>query len=611
MQYGEDTTRIASDPQRRSWERLRAALSAPNGERPGPPRRFWLALGALAAGAAVLVTFILLQPVEAVVAAGRGELTAVVDGKAVALRVGDRLRAGAIVRTAADSWVALRIDGDTLSIDEKTEIVISELARFAQRRVIVQQSAGRTWNVLASDPGRTYVVRTSSGEVAAKGTAFLLSVPPTGNPELVTAEGVVELRAVAGRADVSSGHRAELSAAPPKPEPVPTTELSATAAATVVDALGRTCGPGASELPGCLATARQAFTLLPGIGREVSLRVRAPAAGTVGIAAGEVKKEITIPGQGTFRIKVVVSASGSTLKVEVRDTAKRVKEAPPGSEEAKREAESAAREAQEAAEKATRKAEEAAAKAAAKAAEAAAKAREAQASGSEEAKKAAAKAAEEAREAAEKAKESADEADEEARDAAEEAREAQRESAEKARKAAEEAAKKARKAAKEAAEKAKEAEEEAKTAAKDAAKQAKEACEAAAEKSKEEAKSAADREKDQAKAAADRAKDEAKQAEEKAKAECDKAADKDACKKAAEDARATAEQAAEKAKGDAERAAETKKEAAESAAKQQKDECEKAFEKAKEAQRSPKPSPPASPEPARSPEPSPSPTGRP
>lgn len=610
MTYADAISTSAAPREQRSWARLRRALRAPESRTSRPWWRWRLPLVLAPVAAVAAIAFVLARPVEAVVVAGQGQATAFVNGQSLALRVGDRVPAGSVIRTAPDGWVALQIEGDRISIDTGSTVAIKELSRFP-RQVVVEQQEGRTWNVLVKDEGRSYTVRTASGDIVARGTAFLVTTLANAPSEVAMAEGTVQVAAPAGSATVAAGQRARLSAAPPVVDALPTQQLTTDTTATLVDALGRSCGIGGNHLPGCLATAGKAFTVLAGIAKDVSVEVRLPAAGTVGIATAQLKQEVTVPGEGTFRIKLRFLASDSALTIDIKDTAKRVKEAKPGTEAARQENAKAAEEAKEAADKATAKATEAATKAAAKTAEAAQKAQVAATSGSDADRRAARQAAEAASEAAEKAKEAADDAAEDAKDAAEEAREAADKATEKGKEAAEKAAEKAKKeaekakeAAEKAAEKAKEAAEKTaekfKDAAKDAAKEAKEVCEAATEKAKEDAKRAAELEREQAKAAAEKAEATAKQAEDTAKAACEKVADKDACKKNAEALRGAAEQAAEKAKQDAELAAEAKKEAAERVAKQAKEECAKAAEKAKEAQQSPKPSPP----PGRSPEPS-------
>lgn len=612
MRYGEDIERGAAGRRERSWARLRATLrEAPQAGRP------WWRIGLVLApvAAAAVVAFAFLRPVEATVVAGRGEAIAIVDGREVALRIGDGVPAGSTIRTAPDGWVALEIEGDRISVDTGSRIVVRELSRLP-RRVVIEQLEGRTWNVLAKEAGRDYVLRTASGDVVAKGTAFLVTTPPDAPAEVAMAEGVVEVNAPAGSATVQSGQRARLTAAPPAVEPLPTQTLTTETAATLVDALGRSCAAGGSDVPGCLATANKAFTLLAGIGKELSLEFRANAAGNAPVTAGETKKEIAIPGQGTFRVKVSLSESGTTLKIDVKERARRVVTSREGSEEAKREAEKAAEEAQREAEQAAAKTKSAADRASAKATEAAEKAAKAAGSGSDADRKEAERAAEDAKRAADEARELAEDAKEDADEATEKAAKstskAAEQAADKARKAAEKAKEESAKAAekaKEAAEKAARKDDKSKDdAAKDAAKQAREQCEQATDKAKDEAKQRAEAQKEEAKRAAERAKEQAKATEQSAKDACDKAADKDACKKAAEDARAAAERAAEKAREDAEKAAEAAKEKAEADAKQAKAGCER---KAKEAEAAASPTPRPSPATSPSPRPSPTPTQRP
>jgi hypothetical protein len=489
MRYADAISTSASERQEESWRRLESALGAPASRSSGPGG--WRIAFALVPAIAVLaVAFALTRPAEAVVVAGQGPATAFVNGQPVALRVGDRIGAGVVIRTGAEGWVALQIEADRISIDVATTVSLRELSRFPRRAVVVEQQEGRTWSVLAKDDGRDYTLRTASGDVVARGTAFLVATPANGPTEVAMADGTVQVAAPAGAATVTAGQRAQLTAAPPKVETLSTQQLTTDAAASLVDALGRSCGAAGSDLPGCLAAAGKAFTLLPGVPKDLSVEVRVPSARSVAIGTGQATKAVAVPDQGTFRIKLQVSSADGAVKLDVKETAKRVKEGQAGTAQAKEESTRAAQEAKASTDKAAARATEAAAKAERLAAEAAAKAAAAAASGSEADRLAAATAAAEAREAAKDAEEAARDAAEDAAEAAKEAKEAEREAAEKAREEAQKAADKAKREAERAAREAAKAEEKAKEAAEKAAEKAKKDAEKAAEDAKKEAERA-------------------------------------------------------------------------------------------------------------------------
>ncbi len=244
MTYGKELGREATERQSRSWTRLRASLATL-----ATPRRragwrlpgFARVLAAAAAGTALIagITLTLAGPADAYVAAGRGDATVTVGGRTSALNVGDRVPVGAEVRTADGAWVSLAIGDDRVGVDQASRVVVSEIARLPPRIVIAQRE-GRTWNVLRSDPSRSFVVRTASGDVAARGTAFTVATPPNAPPEVAMAQGTVEVTGRTGTASVSAGQLLRL-ATTFEVEALPSTQVSSAAVSGAVDALGRTC----------------------------------------------------------------------------------------------------------------------------------------------------------------------------------------------------------------------------------------------------------------------------------------------------------------------------------------------------------------------------------
>ncbi len=299
-----------------SWQSVRRALREPAPR----PRRMpawlvgWRPLALASAVAVAAIALVLVQPPRAVVAAVHGQVTASVGGQVVTLRAGDALPAGASIRTPADGWVALRIGDDRLSIDTDSRVTLAELSRFPAR-VVIEQQAGRTWHVPATDPQRAYVVRTDGGEATARGTAFLVTSGGGKPSEVVTVEGTVQVEAAAGTVLVRAGQSVRLTAAPPAVEDAPTARVEASVLTAVLrDALGRTCAE--AQLPGCLRSG-SGFVVLPDIATDLRIRVQVTAAGAVNVRGGDQRTEVSVPGQGTFEIKVSVHRSGTEIRVEV------------------------------------------------------------------------------------------------------------------------------------------------------------------------------------------------------------------------------------------------------------------------------------------------------
>ncbi len=299
----------------RSWQRVRQALREP-APRPLWAMAFsaWRPLALASAVAVAAIAFVVLQPPRAVVAAVYGQVTAAVGGQVITLRAGDELPAGASIVTPADGWVALRIGDDRLSIDTGSRVTLEEISRFPAR-VVIGQQAGRSWHVPATDPQRAYVVRTDGGEAIARGTAFLVTSGGGKPSEVVTVEGTVQVEAATGSVLVSAGQSVRLTAAPPQVENTPTARLEASILGAVLrDALGRTCAE--AQLPGCLRSGA-GFTVLADVATELRIRVQMPGAGAVEVRGGDQRTEVTVPGQGTFEIKVSVHRSGTEVRVEV------------------------------------------------------------------------------------------------------------------------------------------------------------------------------------------------------------------------------------------------------------------------------------------------------
>lgn len=315
------------EPRRaRSWYRLQRAMSEPAApfRVAGALVLVWKPLALLSTVAIAALAFVLAQPPRAIVASVHGQVTAIADGRVTTLRAGDELSSGAVIETPADGWVALRVGEDRMSVDVSSRVILSELSRLPAR-VVIQQANGRSWHQPAHDPGRQYVVRTDGGDAIARGTAFLVVSAPGQAPEVTTVEGTVQVEGASGSATVGAGQLARLGAAPPVAEPAPVTRLDTTAGATLVDPLGRSCGQGSGDIPGCVASG-SGFIVLPSAAKDLSIQVRTTAAGTVEVVAGGQRTEIAVPGQGTFQFKVEVRKSGSEVRLVVQPEAQRVEE---------------------------------------------------------------------------------------------------------------------------------------------------------------------------------------------------------------------------------------------------------------------------------------------
>lgn len=294
----------------RSWQRVRTALRDPRYSAHWYDGLVaaWRPMAIAAAAVAIAAALALLQPPRAVVAAVHGEVTAQTGTGTVTLRGGDEVPAGAVLQTSRDGWVALRIGDDRVSIDASSRVVIRELSRL---RVVIDQRSGRTWQVLRSDPLRTFVVHTDEGQATARGTAFLVS-SANGAGEVVTVEGAVEVDGAHGKVLVRSGESVSLAAAAVRQ--VATARLEASTASALRDALGRTCVE--SQIPGCVRSGT-GFTVLADVAVDLRLRVKVSGAGQVEVRAGRERTEVAVPGQGTFEIKVSLRSEGTEVRLDV------------------------------------------------------------------------------------------------------------------------------------------------------------------------------------------------------------------------------------------------------------------------------------------------------
>jgi hypothetical protein len=417
VKYADEISREAAVREPRSWARFRALLRQPSRIWSWPTLRvpmlslrpsILFAPGLAAVVAAAALALVLTQAPAAVVAAGFGEATMTVGGRTSALRPGDRVPEGAEIRTAPGAWVAVRIGEDRLSVDEASRVVVSELSGFP-RQVTIDQLDGRTWNVLKKDPSRGYVVRTSDGgHVAARGTAFVVETRVGRESRVLTAEGAVEVKFRGSTALVSASQqltlRAELEA-----EHIDMERISSAALTAVVDALGRSCGGDAPDLPGCIEAGQNAVSLLAGVAKEVSLEIRGTGTGTLPLTIGGVTREIEVPAGGTFRIKLEIEMKDGQLSFELK-TKVTAAEEPKDAAEAAAEAQDKVAEAQAKAERKQAKAAEAAARAVELRLVADELAAKAKATSSAADKRLAAKAEEDAREAEKKARDLENEA---------------------------------------------------------------------------------------------------------------------------------------------------------------------------------------------------------
>jgi transmembrane sensor len=146
-------------------ERLRTEWAG-GSWRQAPPRRAWLAAGALAAGAAFfsLGTWFTAAPAPTVLATALGEVRRV------------PLADHSVASINSDSVVEVRLDP-------------------ASRQVALQR--GEAWFEVAKDKARPFVVAAGDATVRAVGTAFGVR-RLTGGAEVLVTEGTVEITGAAG-----------------------------------------------------------------------------------------------------------------------------------------------------------------------------------------------------------------------------------------------------------------------------------------------------------------------------------------------------------------------------------------------------------------------------
>src|SRR6266851_86511 len=169
---------------------------------------------------------------------------------------GDLVQQGDLVRTGTDSHAILTFfDGSTIEVEPDSELIVHTLQADSAGDILMtmQQNVGRSWHVVshALTPNSKYEVKTPTTTATVRGTAFLVSVSPTGRSNVQTTDGVVH--AIAGgeevqippgfetNVDVGGGPPDPATPAPPPPAVVRIV-IDPTPNAAVVDANGRTVG---------------------------------------------------------------------------------------------------------------------------------------------------------------------------------------------------------------------------------------------------------------------------------------------------------------------------------------------------------------------------------
>src|SRR5258706_575149 len=171
-------------------------------------------------------------------------------------RDGDFVQQGDVVRTGSDSHAVLTFfDGSTIEVEPDSELIVHTLQATGGGDILMtrRQNVGRSWHVVsrALTPNSKYEVRTPTATATVRGTAFLVSVEPTGRTNVQTTEGVVHAIAGGEEVQVPPGYETNIDVGgtppdPATPAPPPPSLLriviDATPNAAVTDANKRTVG---------------------------------------------------------------------------------------------------------------------------------------------------------------------------------------------------------------------------------------------------------------------------------------------------------------------------------------------------------------------------------
>lgn len=142
---------------------------------------------------------------------GTAEVRAGGEGETwTALRSGDELEAGQVVRTGASSSLVVRFtDGSLTSIGPNSEISLEVVASSGKEsiRVILFQHYGTTAHQVAPayDSGRSFIVKTPSGSATVLGTTFAVAVRPDGLSRFDVRNGKVKVSSDTGQVELTSG----------------------------------------------------------------------------------------------------------------------------------------------------------------------------------------------------------------------------------------------------------------------------------------------------------------------------------------------------------------------------------------------------------------------
>jgi len=171
-------------------------------------------------------------------------------------RDGDLLQQGDVVRTGDDSHAVLTFfDGSTIEVEPNSQIVVEALTATPSGDIVMKlrQDFGRTWHVVsrALTPNSKYEVDTPTATASVRGTAFLVTVAPSGRSNFQTTDGHVAATAGGKEVSVLPGFETNVDpgGTPPEP-PSPTPDppalirivIEQTPNAAVTDAKGRTVG---------------------------------------------------------------------------------------------------------------------------------------------------------------------------------------------------------------------------------------------------------------------------------------------------------------------------------------------------------------------------------
>ena len=163
---------------------------------------------------------------------------------------------GDVVRTGTASHAILTFyDGSTIEVEPDSELIVETLEATSAGDILMtmRQNLGRSWHVVSRALTRDskYEVRTPTATATVRGTAFLVSVEPSGRTNVQTTDGLVHAIAAGFEVAVPPGFETNIDTggAPPDaptlappPSAVVRIVLDPTPNAIVVDPSGRAVG---------------------------------------------------------------------------------------------------------------------------------------------------------------------------------------------------------------------------------------------------------------------------------------------------------------------------------------------------------------------------------